>query len=210
MLTTMFGRWGDDQGRAPWYERDARLVVAVLVVLFGLVLLSRYLAGSGPHAVSVLYVFPVSLMALTWGLRGGLVGSWLSVTGMVIPEVFGVSHLDAISWATRLSAIVLLGVLLGAAQDRTRASHHARMREQAEREQLARRAAEATAAAEISDSLVQGMSSAKWLIELGSCEAAVGILADTIEQAEVLVSGLVDREVGAEPGSYLRRPVSQV
>lgn len=197
----MFGRRGDV---GPWYERNDPLVVAVLVALYALVLGARYVGGSGPHAVSVLYVFPVSLMALVWGLRGGLFGSAFAVVGMVIPEVFGVSHLDALSWATRLSAIVLLGLLLGSAQDRARRSQLERLREHEEQAVLRCQAAQATAAAEIGDSLVQGMSSAKWLIELGKPDEAVDILADTIEQAQVLVSGLVDREVGEPPGTYLR------
>ena len=182
-------------GHLPWYECRPDLVRAVLVVLFAVVLVARWYGGSGPHAVSVLYVFPVSLMALVWGLRGGLAGAALAVVGMVIPEVFGDSHLDAFGWATRLSAIVLLGVLLGAAQDRTRANVRLRLDAEADRIRLQRRAAQAAAAAEINDSLVQGMASAKWLLEMGNVEAGTEVLEETIDRAQALVSGLVGREV---------------
>jgi K+-sensing histidine kinase KdpD len=196
---------GDDLSRSPWYERDTTAVVATLLLLFALVISIRVLDDqAGSHAVALLFVFPVSLMALTWGVRGGLAGAGLAVVAMVLPETLGEAHLDAVGWTTRVSALVLLGGLLGNAQDRSRAHQRHRLREQLERDRLICRAAQATAAAEISDGLVQGMSSAKWLIEAGSVEAAVDVLAETIEQAQEQVSAMVDRTVGEPAGSYLR------
>ena len=169
-------RWGDE----PWYEQDLRRTLAVVVVLFVAVVAVR---------LPVLAVFPVSLMALTWGLRGGLAGSAAAALATVVVDT------DVLRWAATLSAVMLLGVLFGEAQDRSRASMAARLRERAELEQLQLRLARATAAAEISDSVIQGMVAAKWLVEAGNVADGTEVLADTIEQAEVLVSSLVGRQV---------------
>lgn len=194
-------------GSLPWYEARPRVVRCVLVALFLGVLVARSFAGSGPRSISILYVFPVSLMALVWGLRGGLAGSGIAVVGMVIPEVLGESYLDAIGWATRLSAIVLLGVLLGAAQDRMRANVRLRLAAEAERVRLERAAARAATASEISDSLVQGMASAKWMLEMGNVETGTAMLNETIEHAQLLVSALVGREVQAKATEPRPAPV---
>jgi glucose-6-phosphate-specific signal transduction histidine kinase len=180
---------------SPWYERNTTLVVCTTALLFGGVLLARLFLGSGPHAVMVLFVFPVALMALTWGLRGGLGGAGLTVLLMVVPELLDDGNLEVLGWVSRLSAVGLLGVLLGAAQDRSRAHQAWELEQRMARAALQREADRMAAAAEISDSLIQGMASAKWMIEAGRHDAGAEILTDTIERAQTLVAGLLDRRV---------------
>jgi glucose-6-phosphate-specific signal transduction histidine kinase len=184
---------------SPWYERRPRRVAGVLVVLFAAVLAARWLPGSGPHAVTALYVFPVALMALTWGLRGGIAGAILATALMVVSEVIGRGTLEALGWVSQVSAVALLGVLLGAAQDRTRAHRCQELARRDAEAALEREVERSTASAEISDSLIQGMVGAKWMLELGRPDEATVMLEETIERAQRVVSGMLGPRVVMTP-----------
>jgi hypothetical protein len=154
--------------------------------LFAAVLSVRMFAGSPVDAFSMLYALPVALVATTSGLRAGVAAGLTSVALTVFWAVVREVSLTPSGWASRVLPLLLLGVLLGHATDRLRLAELGRQR-------LESAAVLHREAIEINDSLVQGMVSAKWLLEAGQVDAGNQILAQTIVRAHDLVSGLISR-----------------
>lgn len=168
---------------------------ALFVGVFGL----RLSGGTVEDAYSMLYVFPVALVAFAFGLRKGAAAGVLAVLLIVVwATVRGVS-LDPAAWASRILPILLLGVLLGEASDRLR-------RNESERRRLETAALLHRDAIEINDSLIQGMAAAKWALEADDVETGLRTLNATISQAQELVSGLI-RQAGM--GDRAERPTDR-
>ena len=65
--------------------------------------------GTG-EAVDILYALPVALLAMSFGIRGGLVGAAVGFGLFAVVEVFdGVGDIDATGWITRGAGLFLLG-----------------------------------------------------------------------------------------------------
>ena len=172
--------------REPWFRQRPRLALTVAVVLYAAVLSLRLVSGSAVDAYSMLYAFPVALVATATGLRGGAVAGLVAV-GLVAlwAAVDGVS-LSWLGWGSRVLPLLLLGVLIGQASERLR-------RAEAERLRLEAAATLHRQAIEINDSLVQGMAAAKWSFDSGQVESGKEILEVTLNEAQHLVSGLIRR-----------------
>ncbi|RNM11102.1 DUF4118 domain-containing protein [Nocardioides pocheonensis] len=162
------------------------LTLAVAGVLFAGVLSLRLLAGDAADAYSMLYVFPVALVATTFGMRAGTAAGLLAVALIALWAAADQVSLPPVAWAARVLPILLLGLLVGEATDRLR-------RSEAERRRLEAAALLHREAIEINDSLVQGMAAAKWSLEAGSVDAGLRVLDDTIARGHELVSGLIRR-----------------
>ncbi len=92
-----------------------------------------------------------------------------------------------LGWVSRVVPLLLIGGLIGAASDRTRAA------------ELTERRAEAMAllqldGAEINDSIVQQLAAAKWALDRGDVERCGSILEDAIMTGQQLVT----RVLGAD------------
>jgi hypothetical protein len=150
------------------------------------VLSLRLLNGTSVDAYAMFYALPVTLVAITFGLRAGtaagLVAVGLTLLWVVVQDV----SLSPTGWATRVLPLLLLGVLLGHATDRERQA-------EIERRRLEAAALLHREAIEINDSLVQGMAAAKWSLDAGQVDTGTQILNQTIAQAHDLVSGLIQR-----------------
>lgn len=172
--------------RDPWFRQHPSLAVAVAGVMYAAVFSLRLLAGTPVDAYSMLYAFPVALIATARGLRAGAAAGALAV-GLTLlwAATQGVS-LTPVGWASRVLPLLLLGVLLGHAADRER-------RAAAEHRRLEAAALLHREAIEVNDTLVQGMVAAKWSCDLGEVDAGVQILDQTILQAHSMVSGLIRR-----------------
>jgi len=170
--------------REPWFRQRPVVALGVAGVLYVVVFLLRVLAGGPDDAYALLFVLPVALVAITFGMRaglaGGLVGVALTVVWVVVDDV----SLSPTGWASRILPLLLLGGLLGDASDRLR-------RADAEKRRLEAAALLYREAIEINDSLVQGMAAARWALEVGRLDAGLRTLELTIAQAEELVSGLI-------------------
>jgi K+-sensing histidine kinase KdpD len=162
------------------------LTLAVAGVLFVAVLCLRLIAGDATDAYSMLYVFPVALVATTFGMRAGAAAGVLAVLLIAVWATADDISLSPLGWAARVLPILLLGVLVGEATDRLR-------RMESDRRQLEAAALLHREAIEINDSLVQGMAAAKWSLEAGSIDAGLRVLDDTIARAHDLVSDLIRR-----------------
>lgn len=182
-----------------WFRGRPSVTWAAVAALFVGVFVLRLSGGTVEGAYSMLYVFPVALVAFAFGLRKGAAAGALAVLLIVIWVVVRDVSLDPAGWLARVLPILLLGVLLGEASDRLR-------RNEAERRRLETAALLHRDAIEINDSLIQGMAAAKWALEAGDVETGLRTLNGTISQAQELVSGLI-RQAGM--GDRVERPAAE-
>lgn len=177
-------------GRGPWFRARPRAALAVAGLLFTAVLALRFAVEDPVEAVSMLYVLPVSLIALAFGRRAGLAAGIVAL-GLVAFWVLVVgADLSVVGWVARLVPLVVLGWLLGDAADRLEAAETHR----AALEAAAQRHRDAT---EVNDTLIQGMAAAKWALEAGRTEAGLRTLEDTLNLGHQLVSELLrDADMG--------------
>lgn len=185
----------DASWRDPWYLQHplrAKVVMtASLLVVFGL-----HLALDNPD-LAILYVLPVGLAALAFGLRLGTVAGVLGVGLLAGGVAARHEHLDAASWAGHVVPLLLLGVLAGVATDRIkdarRAEHFFMEVALLQRDN-----------AEVNDSIIQSLTAARWLIESGQTERAV----EAIDEAHQVAQGMVARVLGPDSvlGEQVRRP----
>jgi signal transduction histidine kinase len=167
--------------------------------MFGAVLALRLLDGdAAENAISLLYTLPVALAAVTFGRRGGITSGLVAVALVAVWVVVSDVDLSWLGWLTRLVPLLLLGTLLGDASERL-------TREQRRRSELEAAAQRHRDAAEISDSLLQGMSAAKWAIEAERHDLAAQTLEETINKGQRLVSDLL-RGADLAPGRSAARP----
>lgn len=191
-------QWSVDASRDVWFRRRPRLALGVATALFVAVFMLRVLFGDPVDAYSMFYVLPVGLMAVAFGLRGGVAAGLLACALMAIWAVTKDVSLGPTGWLARFFPMLLLGSLLGHAADRLR-------RGEAERRRLEAAALLHQEAIEINDSLVQGMAAAKWSLEAGRTESGLQTLDETIGEAQRLVSGLIRRADMAQ-SSEMRLP----
>lgn len=183
-------------GRGPWFWQHPRLALVLAAALFAGVLVLRLSVAGVEDAISVLYVLPVALLALTFGFRIGVAAGVAAVGLLVAWVIHGGETLSALGWISRVTPLLLLGALAGIASDRMR---------EAERTQ---RYAMAVAllqreAAEINDSIFQGLAATKWMLEAGEVERGLA----TLEQTMVTTQELVSRMLGSDsvlPGDLRR------
>lgn len=175
----------------PWFNRHPALALAGIAALFVLVTVLRLALGSDAMVgVTLFYVVPVSLAALAWGRAGGALAAGVAVALVALWVLVSDADLSLLGWSARLVPIVLTALLLGDASDRLRRAEEIHLR-QLERELLHRQAVE------VNDSLLQGMSAAKWALEAGNDELGVRALDDTIRAGQALVSELIrEAEMG--------------
>ena len=172
--------------RNPWFRQHPSVALVVAAGLYGVVLLLTLFAGTPGDDYFLLYVFPVALVAITFGLRAGALAGLTAVAFVVVWVVLRDVSLTAAGWAARVVPMLVLGLLLGRAADRLRWA-------EAERLRLEAAALLHREAIEINDSLVQGMAAARWSLQAGQVEVGLKILDETLGQAHELVSDLIRR-----------------
>lgn len=174
----------------PWFRERPRATLAVAAALFVAVFALRMLTGDSGDVINLLYTLPVALVALAFGRPAGVAVGVLAVVLVVVWAVFKDVDLSVLGWVSRVLPLLLLGGLLGDAADRLAAAD-ARQRAH---ETAAQRHRDA---AEVNDTLIQGMAAAKWALESGRHEAALDTLAQTVETGHALVSRLMrDADMG--------------
>jgi len=148
-------------------------------------------SGTG-EAVDILYALPVALLAMSFGLRGGLIGAAIGFALFAVVELmYGIGDIDATGWISRAAGIFLLGALLGRATDQVEAGRLRAMAAAEERQRLEERARRQAEGLEISDSLLQHLAVAKWMIEAGDDDSAIEVLTSTMATGERMVAELL-------------------
>jgi hypothetical protein len=176
----------------PWYRTHTRAALATAAVMFAAVTGAHLLINGTGQAVDILYALPVALLAMSFGWRGGLIGATIGFALFAVVEVFhGVGDIDATGWITRGAGLFLLGALLGRATDQIDAGQQRTMASYEERRALAERTRRQAEALEISDSILQHLAVAKWMIEAGDDTTAIEILTSTMATGERMVADLL-------------------
>ena len=168
----------------PWFVGRPRVVLVVAALLFVAIFAIRVVVGDVADVISMLYALPVALLAVAFGARAGTAAGAAAVAlvaGWVALEQVEVS---TVGWVARSVPLLLLGYLLGDAADRVR-------RVEAERRELETAVQRHRDAVEINDTIVQGMTSVKWMLELGKPEEGLRRLSETIGVSQRLVSELL-------------------
>lgn len=178
--------WSVGPSGDPWFRRRPGLALGVTAALFVVIFSLRIFVGDPVDGYSMFYVLPVALVAVAFGLRGGVTAGLVACALMVLWAVAKDVSLDPGGWLARIFPMLLLGSLLGDAADHLR-------RGEDERRRLQSAALLHREAIEINDSIVQGMAAAKWSLEAGRTEAGLRTLEDTLDDAQRLVSGLISR-----------------
>jgi K+-sensing histidine kinase KdpD len=176
----------------PWFRAHPRAAVAVMAAVFAGVLALQAVDGRGSDAIALLYVLPIALGAVAFGMWGGLISA---AAGYGAFSVFAVAEragqVGPDGWVTRAVAMFLLGLLLGRSSEQiARAGRQAleHQREQLNLRDVNRRYGEGL---ELSDSVLQYVAAAKWLVEQGDQAAASRLLADALEQGQRMVGELL-------------------
>lgn len=173
-----------ERGTGPWFWLRPELAAVVSALLFVGIIVLRWSVGDAADAISMLYVLPVALLALSFGLRVGLGAGVVAVGLLVLWVTTAGESLSVLGWVSRATPLLLLGLLVGAAADRIR-----------EANRVERRAAEIALlqreAAEINDRVLQQMAAAKWMLEAGHTDDSVDLLAETMDTAQQLVARML-------------------
>jgi K+-sensing histidine kinase KdpD len=177
--------------RGPWFRDRPAATILVTAASYLAVFALRITVGDATDTISMLYALPVALVAVAFGRRAGTVAGAISVALIAVWTLVDGVTLSGIGWVTRSLPLLLLGYLLGDAVDRFR-------RVEAERRALEAAAQRHRDAVEINDTIVQGMSSAKWALEMGDADAGLQRLSETITVSRRLVSDLL-RDGGLSP-----------
>lgn len=165
----------------PWFRKQPTVTVAASAAMFLGVLLARLRVGDTSDALLILLVFPISLLALTFGTRIGLVAG-LAAAGLIgLWSWIAGADLSLVGWLARIGPLLFLGVLIGDASDRLKHADE-------ERHRLAIARLQHRQAVEVNDSLIQGMASAKWSLECAHPETALTTLEETMAAGQRLVS----------------------
>lgn len=177
----------------PWFLRRPALSIAVAAVLYVAVFVLRMTSGTPAEGTMLFFVLPIALIAVTFGMGWGLAGGFVAIALMVVWAVAEHIDLSPLGWVTRALPLLLLGALVGRAADRLRESEAARAK-------LDAAAHWHRQAVEINDSIVQGLTAAKWSLEAGRTERALETVTDTLDSAQAMVSQLL-REAEIAPGA---------
>ena len=176
----------------PWYRAHPREAVVLACGLFAVVTFGHFAVDGNGEAVDILYALPVALLAVTFGLRGGLAGAGIGLALFAVSETMkSTGDIDITGWLTRAAGLLLLGLLLGRATDQieiSRRNSEAAWEERRRIQETARRQSEAL---EISDSILQHLAAAKWMVEQGRDEEAIDVLSATLETGQRMVADIL-------------------
>lgn len=175
---------GSSAGPGPWFTARPRLTVVVVVALFAAVCAARLLVSRSHDPITLFFALPIALAATAFGLRGGVISGLAAVGLLVVWGVGWQADLSPVGWIAQALPLLLLGGLLGDAADRA-------TRAEATRHELELAAERRREAAEINDTLIQGMTAAKWAIEAGDRDTGLATLNDTLGMGQRLVSELL-------------------
>lgn len=176
--------WGVCRRYAP---RTPAMALGVIVGVMAAVTVLRWFVDRAGQAAALLYVVPIALSALRFGRRGGLAAAGFGIAAFVVLEVIrSQGDVDVTGWVGPLLAMALMGGLVGYLSE-SAARHEAAHKLQARHLDELRDAQHA--ASEASDSIVQHVVAARWMLEAGKNQEALAALNATVDEGITQVSG---------------------
>jgi hypothetical protein len=152
----------------------------VIAGLLGAVTVLRWFFDRAGEAVALLYVVPITLAALRFGRKGGAAVAGCGVIAFVVLEtVRARGDLDLTGWVGPVLVMAIVGGLVGHLSELAGTREAERKLEAQRVEELrdAQRIAEAA-----SDSIVQQVAAARWLLEAGQSQEALAALDDAVTE----------------------------
>ena len=154
--------------------------IGVIFGLFAVVTILRWHFDRAGEAVALLYLVPITVGALRFGRRGGILAAGFSLTAFIVLEAFRArGDVDVTGWAGPLLAMALIGGLVGHLREAAAFRDLDRKRQALEIEKLCDAQREAATA---SDSIVQQVAAARWMLEAGRSQEALAALGDAVAQ----------------------------
>jgi hypothetical protein len=168
----------------PWFRRHPGLAVAAGLALIAGITVVRFGSGDESDAAGLLYALPIALLAITFGLRAGLLAALGCLSLLVTWVLATEASFTPLGWFARVVPLLLLGVLIGRASDGLREAAKVEIR-------LAVAHARQRDAAEVNDTIVQHLSAAKWMFERGATDEGIGEVEGAITAGQSLVTELL-------------------
>ncbi len=166
--------------------RSRAVALGVIVGLLVAVTVLRWFVDGAGQTAALLYVVPIALSALRFGRRGGLAAAGFGITAFAVMEtVRARGDVDVTGWVGPLLAMALVGGLVGHLGESV-AGREAAYRLQARRLEELRDSRDAVI--EASDSIVQQVAAARWMLEAGESEEALAALNATLAEGLAQVS----------------------
>ncbi|MFT4049522.1 MAG: PAS domain S-box protein [Solirubrobacterales bacterium] len=94
-------------------ERPAAQVIAVAAALFAIVFAARLLDDDPAIGVHLFYIIPVILLALRFGVRGGLIGAVIALILFAVWSQLHDAHPDYETWLSPAFTVLMVGLLVG-------------------------------------------------------------------------------------------------
>ncbi len=107
-------------------------VIAAATVLFAAAFAARLAVDDPDALLANFYIVPIALLAIEFGIRGGLVAAAVAFALVPAWSVINDVHVDALGYVSRGAAFVLTGVVVGRFSERLR--HDMRVRQDAQRD----------------------------------------------------------------------------
>jgi hypothetical protein len=171
----------------------------VSIVMFAGIAVLQWYVGGVADSISMLYVLPVALLALSFGFRVGLGAGILAVSLFAAWMVSAGESLSPLGWLSRVTPLLLIGCLVGMATERIREA--VRVERHALEVALVQRES-----AEINDIVLQQMAATKWLLELGRVDEAIELLETTMTTAQQLVTRVLGSDSVLQGDGLTRTP----
>ncbi len=187
-----------------WYRSRPGVAITIAIVLFAAVSAARYVSNGSGQAVDILYSLPIALLAVAFGLRGGLIGAATGFALFAVLELTnGVGDIDVTGWVARAAGLFLLGFLLGHATDQIEAGQRRALADQERRRALRETARRQAEALEVSDTILQHLAAAKWMVETGRNQEAIDLLCETLHAGQQMVADQLPVRQGGIDDSLL-------
>lgn len=176
----------------PAWSASHRVAPLAVAVAFFAGLEGLLFAVNDPRqAGALLFVVPIAILALRYGLRGGLGGAIAATVLVALWVLVGDVDLTLLGWVSRLVSYFLLGGLVGRFEDLARDAERQRM--------------QVLHAREVQDDIVQALVMARYQLDSAAGPAAAQ---EALDGALAAAKEIVTRALGDDvrPGDLrLRR-----
>jgi len=196
-------------GRSPRVQE-----IALVVALFAAVTVLRWYVDGAGEAAALLYVVPIVLSARRFGRRAGIGVAALSAAAFVVlTAVHGRGDLDLTGWVGPLLVMATVAAF-GAPSARPADVDRTVSDAVGQRDYLQNVCAVQHSALVASDSMIQEVASARWMLELGHTDEAIEVLGTTLARGISRVSAALafepsvrdDAVGGGAPGRTVDGP----
>lgn len=164
-------------------------LIVLAVVLLPAILIVAMEVKDARQAVTLLFLVPVVLLALAFGVYGGLAGALVSIAMLAIWVAHQNVDLNTVGWTSRIVAYFAIGALVGYYENFAR--------------RLMRRQLDESYAMEIHDGVVQSLVVASYELRRGDAAEAGEAVDEALASAKRIISA---RMPAIKPGDLRLTP----